>query len=84
MLLMVQKGSRGEICHAIHWYSKANNRYMKEHDKYNKEFSYLKWWNVNNLNGWAISQKLSVNNFVQFNADFIKSYKWWRKWWEIF
>ena len=30
MLLMVEKGIRGEICHAIHQYAKANNKYMKE------------------------------------------------------
>ena len=29
MLLMVEKGIRGEICHAIHRYVKANNKYMK-------------------------------------------------------
>ena len=29
MLLMVGKGIRGGICHAIHRYAKANNKYMK-------------------------------------------------------
>ena len=28
MLLMVEKGIRGGICHAIHKYAKANNKYM--------------------------------------------------------
>ena len=27
MLLMVEKGIRGGLCHAIHWYEKANNKY---------------------------------------------------------
>ena len=36
MLLMVEKGIRGEICHAIHRYAKANNKCMKNYDK-NKE-----------------------------------------------
>ena len=31
MLLMIEKGIRGGICHAIHWYVKANNKYMKDH-----------------------------------------------------
>ena len=35
---------------------------MKNYDK-NKESSYLQYWGVNNLCGWAMSQKLSVNNF---------------------
>ena len=48
MLLMVRKGIKGGINRAIHWYAKANNKYMKEYDK-NKESSYLKDWEVNNL-----------------------------------
>ena len=32
-VIMVQKGIRGEICHSIYWYAKANNRYMKDYDK---------------------------------------------------
>ena len=54
MRLMVEKGIRGGICHAIHRYAKANNKYMKVYDK-NKELSYYKYWNVNNLYGWAMS-----------------------------
>ena len=54
MLLMVEKGIRGGICHAIHQYAKANNKYMKDYDK-NKELSYLKYWDVNNLFGCAMS-----------------------------
>ena len=41
MLLMVEKGIRGGICHAIHWYEKANNKYKKDYDK-NEESSHLK------------------------------------------
>ena len=29
MLLMIGKGIRGRICHAIHRHAKANNNYMK-------------------------------------------------------
>ena len=36
MWLMVGKGIRGRICHAIHRYAKANNKYMNNYDK-NKE-----------------------------------------------
>ena len=52
---------------------------MKDYDK-NKKLPYLKYWDVNNLFGWAISHKLPVNKFEwigdtsQFNEDFIKNY----------
>ena len=39
MLMMVEKGIGGGICHAIHRYSKASNKYMKNFDK-SKESSY--------------------------------------------
>ena len=65
MLLMVEEGIRGGICHSIHRYGKANNRYME---------------NYNKNEGWAMSQKLPVNNFKWFedtskiNEEFIKNY----------
>ena len=79
MLLVVEKGIRGGICNAIYQYAKANNKNMKGYDK-NKESSYLNYWDVNNLYGWAMSQKLPVNNFEQIeetsqhNEDFLKKY----------
>ena len=77
MLLMVEKSIRGGICHSICLYAKANNRYMKNYDK-NKKLSYPQYWDVNNLYGWSMPQKLSVNNFEwiedasEFNEDFVK------------
>ena len=38
MLLMVEKGIRGGICHSIYRYAKANNKYRKNYDKH-KELS---------------------------------------------
>ena len=79
MLLMVEKGIRGGICHAIHRYENPNNKYMKDYDK-NKESSYLKDWNVNSLYRWTLLQKLPVNKFelmeetCQFDEDLIKNY----------
>ena len=50
MLLMVEKGIRGGICHAIYQYVKANNKYIKNYDK-NKESLNLKYWDIINLYG---------------------------------
>ena len=50
------------MCHAIHRYAEANNRFMKSYDK-NKESSYIQYLDTNNLYGWAISQKLLVDGF---------------------
>ena len=79
MLLMVERGITRGICHSIYQYVKANNKYMKDYDK-NKVSSCLQYWDLNNLYGWAMLQKPSVNNFEwikdtsQFNEDFIKNY----------
>ena len=40
MLLMVEKGVRGGICHSVCRLAKVNNKYMKHFDK-NKESSYI-------------------------------------------
>ena len=59
MLLMVEKGMGGGIYHSIYRYARANNKYMKDCDK-SKELLYIQYWNVNNLYGWAMPQKLPV------------------------
>ena len=73
MLLRVEKGVRGGICHAIHRYAKANNKYMKNYDK-NIASSYLIYLDGNNLYGLRMSRKLPVNFFkVMNNAVFKKT-----------
>ena len=77
MILMIEKGIRGGICQATHRYAKANNKYMKNYNK-NIESSYIQYLDANNLYGWAMSQKLPVNDFKwvkeedlsQFSEDF--------------
>ena len=59
---MVEKDIRDGICHAIHRYAKANNKYMKNYDK-KIILSYLMYLDTNNLYGLAMSQNLSVNGF---------------------
>ena len=87
MLLMVKKLLEEEY-KSTYWSSKANNKYIKDYDK-NKESSCLKFWDLNNLYGWEMWQKLPLNNFQwiedtsQFSEDFIKQWLQWRKWWRI-
>ena len=62
MLLMVEEGIRGGICHSVQRYAKANNKYMKNYNE-NEKSSYIKYLDPNNLYGWAMSQKLPVSDF---------------------
>ena len=52
---------------------------MKDYDK-TRESLYLKYWDISDLCGWSMLQKLPINRFgwtedaSQFNEDFIKNY----------
>ena len=58
MLLMVERGIRGEICHSIYRYAKANKKYMKDYDRYT-ESSHIHYWDINNLYRLAMCLKAS-------------------------
>ena len=79
MLFMVEKGIRGGLCHAIHRYAKANNKYTKNLEKA-KESSFILNLDINNLYGWAMCQKLSISafkwvrNVSKIDEVFIKNY----------
>ena len=78
MLLMVEEGIRGGICHSIHQYAKANNKYMKNYNN-NEGSSYIQYLDTNNHYGWAMSKKLPVNGFKwldsdKINEEFTKNY----------
>ena len=68
MLLIVEEGIRGGICHSIHSYAKANNKYMKNYNN-NEESSYIQYLDANDLYGWAMSKKLPVNGFKWLDND---------------
>ena len=79
MLLMVEEGIRGGICHAIQRYAKANNKYMNDYDK-KKKPSYIQYLDANNLYGKTMTEKLPVRGFKWINdiskidEDFVKVY----------
>ena len=79
MLLMVEEGIRGGICHAIQRYAKANNKYINDYDK-EKKPSYIQYLDANNLYGKAMTEKLPVrafkwvNDISKIDEDFVKDY----------
>ena len=79
MLLMVEEGIRGGICHAIQRYAKANNKYMNDYDRKMKS-SYIQYLDANNLYDKAMTEKLPVRGFrwmddiSKIDEDFVKDY----------
>ena len=59
---MMESGIRGAICQSMHRYAEASNRYMKNYNK-NLLSSYLEYLDANNLYGWAMCKKLTIDNF---------------------
>ena len=79
MLLMFERGIRGEITQAVHRHTSANNKYMG--DKFNpkEESSYLQHLDANNLYGWVMSQPPPTGGFEwvdpsEFTPDKTDSY----------
>ena len=79
MLLMIEEGIRGGICHVIQGYAKANNKYMKDYDK-KKKSSYIQYLDANNLYGKAMTEKMPVRGFrwmddiSRVDEDFVRGY----------
>ena len=79
MLLMVEEGIRGGICHAVQPYAHANNKYTNDYDR-KKKSSYIQYLDANNLYGKAMTEKLPVRGFKWVNdisiidEDFVKVY----------
>ena len=66
MLLMVENDIRGGICHTIHRYVEANNKYMKNYDKNKKSlscYSHKKF--KRSINHGLLLEK--VHRFIKFN-----------------
>ena len=60
MLLMVEKGIRGGICHVIHGYEKENNKYLKNYNK-DEEESFLEYLDaINYMVGQCLKNCLQM------------------------
>ena len=60
MFQFIEKGMCGGL--SYNRYGKANNKYMKNHDK-NAQSKYIMYLNANSLYSWVMSQYLPTGNF---------------------
>ena len=78
MVLMVENGIRGGLTQVAHKYASADNKYLPDYNQ-NLKSTYLQYFDTNNLYGYTMTKKLSLNAFkwsdpIKYTSEFIKNY----------